>query len=488
MKKYKGTYFDMWDAWFLNDNDRIHAFHLKAHPGNDWNVGHIYTDDLLNFHKMRDVLETLPEEKYPQDCLGKFTGCAVKKDGKYYLYYTMRDKYASEKIGLAISEDGEHFPEYENNPVLTPDENIFVVRKRGEKTDCRDMNVVYDEERGIYFGYFAAMADIDGRGELGVIGVAESSDLINWTNQKIVYTPDFDGAVEVPNVFKLGGKWYMTMLTGTIYGAKGAISDSNLACFTVLASADKPDGEFKCGEDNIFIGGPSNSGYTCRCFDYKGGIYVMYIDRSEYGAALSLPKEVKMVDGVPRLCYTDILKKLRVGEVYGDFEFSKIPTAWDWRNVSAGEISQRGNVIKAKAHKNSFQGFKIDNVNVKAIETEFEISGDFREEGFVLLCDDGNHDFWGRYAQNEYYISLNRDENLFVLYGNAISPIYRRKFDFGKKNSWNIRIIAAEGQLEVYVDDVLFMQCGIKTGTSISGGVFAFSGCADFENLKIWEL
>ena len=106
----------------------------------------------------------------------------------------------------------------------------------------------------------------------------------------------------------------------------------------------------------------------------------------------------------------------------------------------------------------------------------------------MLLCDDGNHDFWGRYAQNEYYISLNRDENLFVLYGNAISPIYRRKFDFGKKNSWNIRIIAAEGQLEVYVDDVLFMQCGIKTETSISGGVFAFSGCADFENLKIWEL
>lgn len=44
-------------------------------------MGHVYTKDLLHFHKMRDVLETLPEEQYPDDCLGKFTGCAVEKDG-----------------------------------------------------------------------------------------------------------------------------------------------------------------------------------------------------------------------------------------------------------------------------------------------------------------------------------------------------------------------------------------------------------------------
>ena len=131
---------------------------------------------------MRDVLETLPEEKYPDDCLGKFTGCTVEKDGKYYLFYTMRDRYRSEKIGLAISEDLENFVEYKNNPVLTPDEDLFVVRAKREKTDCRDMNIVYDEENEIYYGYFAAMANVKNRGEIEVIGVAESFDLINWNN------------------------------------------------------------------------------------------------------------------------------------------------------------------------------------------------------------------------------------------------------------------------------------------------------------------
>ena len=84
--KYKGSYFNMWDAWYLNHGETVHAFHLKFHAGDNWNVGHVYTKDLLHFHKMRDVLETLPEEQYPDDCLGKFTGCAVEKDGTYYLF------------------------------------------------------------------------------------------------------------------------------------------------------------------------------------------------------------------------------------------------------------------------------------------------------------------------------------------------------------------------------------------------------------------
>ena len=94
----------------------------------------------------------------------------------------MRDRYRSEKIGLAISEDLENFVEYKNNPVLTPDEDLFVVRAKREKTDCRDMNIVYDEENEIYYGYFAAMANVKNRGEIEVIGVAESFDLINWNN------------------------------------------------------------------------------------------------------------------------------------------------------------------------------------------------------------------------------------------------------------------------------------------------------------------
>ena len=297
--KYKGSYFNMWDAWYMNVNDTIHAFHLKQHSGENWNVGHVYTQDLLHFIKMRDVLEPLPESEYPDDCLGKYTGCAIEKDGKYYLYYTMRDRANSEKIGLAISSDLEHFIEYEQNPVFDLDKKLFSVNEKGKKTDCRDMLVVYDEQRGKYFGYFVAMANIKRRGELGVIGVTESVDLLHWTDQKIVYIPEFNGVVEVPNVFKMNNKWYMTLMTNTQYGAKGAVSDPNLNSFIIVASSDSPDGMFKCSNDNVFLGSTRiNNGYAMRCVEYQGKLYAMCIDRSNYGASISLPKEVKEINGV----------------------------------------------------------------------------------------------------------------------------------------------------------------------------------------------
>ena len=44
----------------------------------------------------------------------------------------MRDRFRSEKIGLATSTDLEHFTEYENNPVFDLDNELFVVREKGQ--------------------------------------------------------------------------------------------------------------------------------------------------------------------------------------------------------------------------------------------------------------------------------------------------------------------------------------------------------------------
>ena len=484
--KYKGSYFDMWDAWYLNDNGRVYGFHLKSHPGENWNVGYVYTDDLLHFKKLRDVLETLPEEQYPEDCLGKFTGCAVKKDGQYYLFYTMRDRYRSEKIGLAISEDGEHFEEYGNNPVLVPDESLFIVRPKGEHTDCRDMHIVYDAATGRYYGYFAAAANVQGRGEVGVVGVAESTDLLHWVKQRIVYTPDFNGIVEVPNVFQLGSKWYMTLLTGAWYGGRGACPETDLSCVTVSVAADSPVGPFRRTKDTVFLGGTQKSGYACKSVEYNGKMYAFYIDRSEYGSAISLPKEIRRIGESIKPCYTDILKQLRVRE-WDCFTYSELPTAWAWPGVSAGRIvpGKQKTVIETQA--NSLQGFRLKGISTSVMEAEFTLSGDCVEAGVVLLCS-GDEEIWGQCAVNEYYIALNREENQLILYGNRLEPLYRRKLDMTEKNAVHIRLLAMEGQLEVYVGGILQMQCGIKTEKTISGGVFAFSGSAVFTDMRLYAL
>ena len=494
--KYKGSYFNMWDAWYMNVNDTVHAFHLKNHPGENWNVGHIYTEDLLHFKKMRDVLETLPEEKYPDDCLGKFTGCAVEKNGTYYLYYTMRDRVGSEKIGLALSDDLEHFTEYEYNPIFDLDSELFVVNEKGVKTDCRDMLIVFDEKTQKYFGYFAAMANIIDRGELGVIGVAESRDLLHWSNQKIVYIPDFYGVVEVPNVFELNNKWYMTLMTSVLYGAKGAASERNLSSFIIVACADTPDGMFRCCDDNVFLGSTRiNNGYALRCVEFKGKLYAMCIDRSEYGASISLPKEVKEINGTVKPCYTDILKTMRKGNVWEDFEFSRIPTSFAWNKVVAGELSNTENGLELTAYKNSLQAFKANIDSVKSIEVEFNISGDFEQAGLVLYCSDNKiekvyeyTETWNDFVWNANHISINKRDNLIVFDKGMSEPVCQRQFDFTEQKTVNVRVIAMEGQLEVYLNDVLYISCGMETKSFIAPGLFAFSGKAEISNFKVYEL
>jgi len=332
--KYKGTYFNMWDAWYLNVDDTIHSFHLKSHPGENWNVGHVCTKDLLHFTKLRDVLETLPEEKYPDDCLGKFTGCAVEKDGIYYLFYTMRDRFRSEKIGLATSTDLEHFTEYENNPVFDLDKALFIVREKGERTDCRDLFVIYDKERKKYFGYFVAMANIQDRGELGVVGVIESTDLLHWEKQKIVYIPEFNGIVEVPNVFKMDGKWYMTLMTSSQYGAKGAVSDSNLNSYIISTSSNAPNEVFRRSVQvgqKFFLDSP---------FDFNG--ITGGVDDSDeliHGLALVIKAQL-LPHGqvVADLCVVSFFMKLQLRDTFHQFLLLAIQFTHTFADVAEEDI------------------------------------------------------------------------------------------------------------------------------------------------------
>lgn len=494
--KYKGIGFNMWDAWYLNVNNTIHAFYLKEQTGN-WNVGHIYTEDLLHFNKMSDVLEPLPEDKYPDDCLGKYTGCAIQKDDTYYLYYTMRDKVCSEKIGLATSKDLETFKEYEHNPVFVLDKDLFVLNKKGEKTNCRDMLVVYDDEREKYFGYFAAMANIPGRGELGVIGVVESIDLLNWHKQKIVYIPDFNGVIEVPNVFKMNNKWYMTLMTNTNYGAKGAVSDPNLNSYIIVAISNEPNGIFECGKDNVFLGSSLvNNGYALRCIEYKDKLYSMYIERSEYGSAISLPKEVKVIDGTIKPCYTDILRKLRTGRSWDSIDFVRIPSTFAWKNVISGEITETDKDIEVTGCKNSLQSFKANVDSVKSLEVEFNIMGDFDSAGLVIYSSDDmiekntsplDGEVWRDYVWNANYISFNKKEEIVEFNVGMIRTICRRQYAFGN-DKINVRVIALDGQIEVYINDVLFIECAMETRKYMIPGLFCFSGKVRFSDFIIYEL
>ena len=479
----------MTDAWHLNHNDRIHYFHLKTTDDQSEllpSVGHCYTDDLLHFTVCDDILPQLPKEEYPEDCLQKYTGCAItSKDGTHYIYYTMRNENEAQKIGVALTKDLENFTLCQKNPVLVPDSEIFYYGDGSGYEDCRDMLVVEDEKTGVYYGYFAAMVK-EGERKFGAIGVAKSCDLINWGEQTIAFKCDFDGAVEVPDVFCIDGKWYLTMLTHSCFGSRYIFSDKNVLSGTLYAVADSPEGPFFLGEDNVFIGGTHESGYTCRSFDYKGEKYLSYIDKSQYGWSISLPKTIKVVENNLRPCYTAILEKLRKRIIVSDLSQAKLekqPSTCFW-HLGSGEVLAENDKVMLKCRENSFQTYMIEKSENQGAEIVFDITLYDSEGGAVIETTDANG------KKMRYFAVASVTDKSFSVYKGAtnFSPFCKRYYNFESATANNIRIFAFDGIIEVYVNDLLLIQNTFESGEEIKVGLYSGLGNCVLENFSVYEL
>ena len=483
--KFKGSGYDMWDAWYLPRGNTIHAFHLKSYPGRgSINVGHLTTRDLVHFEKQPDVLPLLPEETHPDDCLGKYTGCAYYEDGTYYLYYTMRDRYRSEKIGLATSRDGVNFTYFDGNPVLTPDETLFVVREKGQKTDCRDMLIV--KENGIYYGFFAAMIKDEKCGETGAIGVATSRDLTHWGNQRIAFKADGGYAVEVPDVFKLGDTWYLTMLTGRMYGAEAVIGDDAFEFATIYATSDSLDHAFTLHDDRVLLGGAGKSGYTCRSTVLDGVRYGMYIERGAVSGSISLPKRLDATDGRLRMRCTDRLVSCRTGKMYTasrteDFTLVRSSLVW---NTYPGRLSSHDVGITLTAHEAGTQTAYLNEVTVTNAEFAVSLTPAAPLCGFVFRLTDAAG------KEQTVRLAFSKKEQRVTAYTDGIwdkTLLASRRLDLSGSEERPLRMIVCDDAFELYIADELYLQGAFPTRQTMEIGVFSTGGEASFDGFCVYE-
>ena len=134
----------------------------------------------------------------------------VKKDGKYYMYYTGQEGETS-KIGVAVSEDGINFEKMVADPVIIPEYDY-------EGTNTMNPYVIWDEEEQLFKMWYAAGEYI----EPDAICYATSTDGINWkkydknpiikaTNKEENYDNYKVGACEV---YKLSENDYLMFYIG----------------------------------------------------------------------------------------------------------------------------------------------------------------------------------------------------------------------------------------------------------------------------------
>ncbi|HEY3376695.1 MAG TPA: hypothetical protein VGL77_04295, partial [Armatimonadota bacterium] len=221
----------VWDSWCMPVADEVHLYHLQRNrPGVDFpsaaedTIGHAVSRNLVDWEERPPVFG--PDPLNPDDDLQPWTGSTVWHDGRGYFYYTMRGSRTAshvQAIGLATTQNPDQWTREPGNPVLTPDPRWYSTLQRPTPgmVDCRDLIVIPDPDGEGWYGFYASRQPGEELPETSVIACVHSRDMRHWEHLPPAFAPEKYACIEVPDVYFLNGRWYLTCLTGHYYGNRG---------------------------------------------------------------------------------------------------------------------------------------------------------------------------------------------------------------------------------------------------------------------------
>ncbi len=499
----------IWDAWYMPRYDEVHAFFLQARrsdglsDGDEACIGHAVTTDLLHWQSCDHAIG--PDADNPMDDGQPWTGCTIWHDGRAWLFYTMRgsaSQLREQHIGLAWSFDMKHWSRYPGNPVLTPDPQWYATLEAPVPgvLDCRDMQIIRDTVRERWLGFFATR--IPGRElpETAAIGCAWSHDLIHWQQLPPAFVPGNMACVEVPDVFEINGVWYMTCLTGHIYGNRDIFTDPNLAHGTIYASAERPEGPYQAPTgDNALLGARYTSPISCRSVLFHGERYMLYTDRERsprcdtgnltFGT-LTTPKRIHAYQtGKLELRYSNLIEACSTGdwltpESWGIDDPHPWGQIWPlpsctWR-IKSEESDAFSDIV---VHGTCRTGWGVLPAHCPLSDgiIECDIQAD-RCASAGILVHAVNH-------MQGAVVCIDR-ERCEVMYTDA------PRFEFTESrrtdipaNGWrHLRVVLYQEHVEVYLDDSLRLTFTRYTGIGGDVGLFVDRGHAVFRRFRILKL
>ena len=131
--------------------------------------GHAVSDDLIHWEELPIAL--FPNMEYENDG-GCFSGSAIVKDGRLYLFYTSVSRELGQTQSVAYSDDGLYFTKYSGNPVIL--ENPLGFR------DFCDPKVTYMDDT-----YYMVVGSGDEYS--GKVLLFNSNDLFHWAYVGVLF-------------------------------------------------------------------------------------------------------------------------------------------------------------------------------------------------------------------------------------------------------------------------------------------------------------
>lgn len=277
-------HFEPKTGWMNDPNGLIyfqgkyHAFFQHYPYAPRWGQmhwGHAVSGDLVHWEEQGIAL--YPDQTYENDG-GCFSGSAIEKDGRLYLFYTSVSHEMGQTQSVAWSDDGVCFTKYEGNPVIR--ENPFGV------ADFRDPKVSLID--GTYY-----MVVGSGDESCGRVLLYSSEDLIHWNYVNVLFEgAEYAHCIECPDFFKFGER-YVLMFSRINHTERST-------CFVV---GDFADGKLV----NYIVSNPEwgIDFYAPQTFEHEGRrvmIGWMYHwgktapEGCPFAGALSAPRGLKLVE------------------------------------------------------------------------------------------------------------------------------------------------------------------------------------------------
>ncbi len=307
----------IWDSWYAHDGERWHGYFLQADRSlgdpdlRHFNVsqGHATSTDLVNWDHHGTCLA--PSKAPAWDDFTTWTGSVLQgPDGLWHLFYTgstRAEEGMYQRIGHATSRDMHSWERVEGGqcldltgPVAEAYEKDWMKGHWHDRA-MRDPWVMKDPAGDGWLMYFTARAPgIAEPNAGGAIGFATSPDLYRWTLQRPVFVGGF-GQLEVPQVFKVGAKWYCLFCTSGSHWSEAyrAANPQAPVTGTHYLMAEDPRGPWSIAPGAFLDGAEPCRRYAARIVETAEGLRILgFADggKDRFGGYVMDPEPVTVAE------------------------------------------------------------------------------------------------------------------------------------------------------------------------------------------------
>ncbi len=451
---------------FVTDDGELELYYLydTDHNGQGYHPIYRYrTDDLVGYEDLGMALNYGPMSD-PDPALG--TGSVMQdQNGLYHLFYTGHNDTGNGGMGRecvmhAISTDRET---WEKQP-----EDTFFAPDNYSRDDFRDPEVFWVESEGCYWLLIAARDNTLG----GVVAKYTSKDLKTWTFEGPIYAPMAQYMLECPDLFEIGGTWYLTY---------------SWDCVTYYAIGESMNGPFTAPADNILDGQGQMSGagfvfYAAKTAQMDDDTYLCgWLGRAGLSGDSGVYQWAGNVLNHQLVQHDDKTLGVTAPESYANY-FTQEKAFKAVKKEGGVKIKQNSVTLSAKEGEYALADFGTRPASV-LLECDVTLDKDGRV-GFA---------FGGSEADPTWTaLCLDASRNQIHYEGYEIpdladfDPMAITRFDFDQAETHHVKLVCENEIVVLYIDEAKALSCRITH--SIDGahiGVFA-DGCgASFSNITM---